>query len=369
MLAEGDRGRGRHDRVHRRGEDRQLEPVGVDLPGDADLFGVARTPRGHDRDVVEGVGTAAALGPADLDLCSCAYSLGPWAGPRDLLDAVAGCRRATGRAACRPACRRPHEDGLDVVALARQGVRRAGEREPERAATAELTLASDGLTSGAAALIAIARIGSVPPWLASWSTRAAHLGLGRHLLHDRLVASGDHAPPRGGRPGDRVRHSTSLGRGDAARAGAGRRLAASAAGRRPGDARPGRAALCLWLDVAVAGERRPLARSWPAPPLPGPASRAAARLASCDGGSAWPSWRAGRPPSSGAVAAGRLDERPRGHAAYSSRLRAAATAGARSTARPARGRPARVVDGSAATCLSASDRSWTGCVSTGVAPP
>ena len=46
----------------------QLEPVGVDLPGDADLLGVAGTPRRDDRDVVEGVGAAGPLGPADLDL-------------------------------------------------------------------------------------------------------------------------------------------------------------------------------------------------------------------------------------------------------------------------------------------------------------
>ena len=57
-LPERDRGRGRHHRVHRRGQDGELEAVGVDLPGDADLLGVAGAPRGHDRDVVEGVGTA-----------------------------------------------------------------------------------------------------------------------------------------------------------------------------------------------------------------------------------------------------------------------------------------------------------------------
>ena len=45
-----------------------LEVVGVDLPGDRDLLGVPRTPRRHDRDVVEGVRPAAALAPADLDL-------------------------------------------------------------------------------------------------------------------------------------------------------------------------------------------------------------------------------------------------------------------------------------------------------------
>ena len=44
-LAERDRGRRRHHRVHRRGQQRQLEAVGVDLPGDRDLLGVARAPR------------------------------------------------------------------------------------------------------------------------------------------------------------------------------------------------------------------------------------------------------------------------------------------------------------------------------------
>ena len=67
-LAQRDGGRRRHHRVHRRGQHGQLEAVGVDLPGDADLLGVARAARRHDRDVVEGVGPAGALGAADLDL-------------------------------------------------------------------------------------------------------------------------------------------------------------------------------------------------------------------------------------------------------------------------------------------------------------
>src|SRR3954447_4545665 len=67
-LADRDRGGRRHHRVHRRGQDRQLEPVRVDLPGDRDLLRVARPPRRHDRDVVERVGLTASLGPADLDL-------------------------------------------------------------------------------------------------------------------------------------------------------------------------------------------------------------------------------------------------------------------------------------------------------------
>ena len=42
--ADGDRRRRRHHRVHRRGEHRELEAVGVDLPGDRDLLGVAGAP-------------------------------------------------------------------------------------------------------------------------------------------------------------------------------------------------------------------------------------------------------------------------------------------------------------------------------------
>ena len=59
---------GEIDRVHRRGDHRQVEVVGVDLPGDRHLLGVAGAPRGHHRDVVEGVGAATALAAANLDL-------------------------------------------------------------------------------------------------------------------------------------------------------------------------------------------------------------------------------------------------------------------------------------------------------------
>ena len=59
-------GLGRDDAVHRRGQHRQLELVGAELPGDVDVVGVARAPRGHDRDVVEAVGAAALLAASDL---------------------------------------------------------------------------------------------------------------------------------------------------------------------------------------------------------------------------------------------------------------------------------------------------------------
>src|SRR5207302_9778114 len=64
-----DRGRlRRDDAVHRRGEHRQLELIGPELPGDVDVVGVARAPRGHDRDVVESIGATALLAASDLNL-------------------------------------------------------------------------------------------------------------------------------------------------------------------------------------------------------------------------------------------------------------------------------------------------------------
>ena len=47
----------------------QLEPVGVDLPGDVDVLGVPGPPARDDGDVVEPVGPAPRLEDADLDLC------------------------------------------------------------------------------------------------------------------------------------------------------------------------------------------------------------------------------------------------------------------------------------------------------------
>ena len=67
-AADLDRGGRAHHRVHRRGQQRQLEPVGVDLPGGRDVLGVAGAPRGHDGHVVQRVRPAAALGPSDLQL-------------------------------------------------------------------------------------------------------------------------------------------------------------------------------------------------------------------------------------------------------------------------------------------------------------
>ena len=55
--------------VHGRRQQRQVEAVGVDLPGDVDVLGVAGPAAGHDGDVVEPVGPAPRLEDADLDLC------------------------------------------------------------------------------------------------------------------------------------------------------------------------------------------------------------------------------------------------------------------------------------------------------------
>ncbi len=68
QLTDADGGlRGDH-RVHGSGQERQLETVGVDLPGDRDLLRVTGAPARHDSDVVERVCPAAALAAPDLDL-------------------------------------------------------------------------------------------------------------------------------------------------------------------------------------------------------------------------------------------------------------------------------------------------------------
>ncbi len=68
-ATELDRGVGRHGPVHRRTEDRQVELVGVDLPGDVDVLGIARAPRRHDGDVVEAVGLSRRFIDTDLYFC------------------------------------------------------------------------------------------------------------------------------------------------------------------------------------------------------------------------------------------------------------------------------------------------------------
>src|SRR5919112_1608449 len=75
-AAQRDRRLRRHHRVHRGGHDRQLEAVGVDLPGHRHLLRVAGAAGRHDRDVVEGVGVPAALGLADLEFLHAASLTG-----------------------------------------------------------------------------------------------------------------------------------------------------------------------------------------------------------------------------------------------------------------------------------------------------
>ena len=74
-------GRGRaHHPVHGRAQQRQLEAVGVDLPGDVDVLGVPGAPAGHDGDVVQPVGLPPGLVNADLDLShmfALRHSMGP----------------------------------------------------------------------------------------------------------------------------------------------------------------------------------------------------------------------------------------------------------------------------------------------------
>ena len=59
---------GRDHAVHRGREHRQLELVRPELPGDIDVVGVARAPRGDDRDVVKAVRATPLLAASDLYL-------------------------------------------------------------------------------------------------------------------------------------------------------------------------------------------------------------------------------------------------------------------------------------------------------------
>ena len=66
-LAERNDGLRRHGRVHGGADERQLELVGVDLPGQGHVFGIAGAPSGDAGDVVERIGATAALASADFD--------------------------------------------------------------------------------------------------------------------------------------------------------------------------------------------------------------------------------------------------------------------------------------------------------------
>src|SRR5438270_5656582 len=58
----------RYDAVHRRGQHRELELVGTELPRDVDVVRVPRAPRGNDRNVVEAVGSTPLLAASYLYL-------------------------------------------------------------------------------------------------------------------------------------------------------------------------------------------------------------------------------------------------------------------------------------------------------------
>src|SRR5207244_481581 len=61
-----DRDRGRDDAVHRGGHHRDVEVKRVEIPGDVDILGIARTAAGNNGDVVAPVGPSPGLADADL---------------------------------------------------------------------------------------------------------------------------------------------------------------------------------------------------------------------------------------------------------------------------------------------------------------
>ena len=65
-AAEGDRGFRAHHRVHGGGHHGNVDVIGVDLPADVDVLGVARAPGGHERYVVQCVGAPSALATTDF---------------------------------------------------------------------------------------------------------------------------------------------------------------------------------------------------------------------------------------------------------------------------------------------------------------
>src|SRR5206468_11696364 len=62
---------GTDDAVHGRRHQRQVEAVGVDLPRDVDVLGVACAAAGHNGDVVEAKRPPTRLADPDLDLSHC----------------------------------------------------------------------------------------------------------------------------------------------------------------------------------------------------------------------------------------------------------------------------------------------------------
>ena len=76
-LADRDRRRRADDGVRRAGDQRDVEPEGVDLPGGGDVVDVAGAPRRDDRDLVEVVAAAGEPVEADLDGVACAHGQRP----------------------------------------------------------------------------------------------------------------------------------------------------------------------------------------------------------------------------------------------------------------------------------------------------
>jgi hypothetical protein len=64
--ADGDGRRRRDDGIHGRSQQRQLEPVALELPADVDVVGVPGPPGGHDRQVVEAVRAPGRLAGTNL---------------------------------------------------------------------------------------------------------------------------------------------------------------------------------------------------------------------------------------------------------------------------------------------------------------
>ena len=80
-LADRDRGGRADDGVRRAGDQRDLEPEGVDLPGGGDVVGVPGAPGRDDRDLVEVVSPAGEAVEADLDGVACGHQVtgpGSW---------------------------------------------------------------------------------------------------------------------------------------------------------------------------------------------------------------------------------------------------------------------------------------------------
>ena len=66
-VAEDAGGLGRDDAVHGGSEQRQVEAVRTEGPGDVDVIGIARAPARHYRDVIEAICAAALLAASDLN--------------------------------------------------------------------------------------------------------------------------------------------------------------------------------------------------------------------------------------------------------------------------------------------------------------